>query len=149
MPLLPNPAYWMVGEWLLRTGVPFVAARLAKAPPAAERVLFEGEARLEHGPENVGGLLSVTPLTLVFTPSGLRTRGAANAIPLAEIDEITATKGRFLGLIPLWNNGLKVRTRRGIFRFRVDRSDRSRWLRELRSAWAMAQPSAPPPEADA
>ncbi len=148
MPWVPNPVYWMVGEWLLRAGVPFVAARLAKAPPPAERVLFEGEARLEHGPEKIGGLLSVTPSTLVFTPSAIRTRGTAHAIPLVDIESIEATRGRLFGLIPLWRSGLKIRTRRGIFRFRVDHTDRSAWLRELRTAWAMVQPAGPVPGGD-
>lgn len=144
MPWIPNPLYFMVGEWLLRNGGPIVARRLTKSPPTSD-VLFEGEAKLEHGPENIMGLLSVTPSAVVFTPASIRTRGAATSIPLAEIEEITPTKGRLLGLIPSSNNGIKFRTRRGIFRFRVDSSDRATWLRELRSAWAMAQPTAPVP----
>lgn len=142
---VPNPIYLMVGEWLLRNGVPIVARRLVKAPPSPALVLFEGEARLEHGPENIDGLLSVTTSHVIFTPTSIRTRGAASAIPLADVEEIEGVKGRFLGLIPLWNNGIKLRTRRGIFRFRVDPSDRGAWLRELRSAWAMAQRGEQPP----
>ena len=141
MPWVPNPLYLMVGEWLLRNGGPLVLRRFVRTPPAAS-VLFEGEARLEHGPENIRGLLSLTPSELVFTPSAIRTRGAGVAFRLADIEEISATKGRLLGLIPFWNNGLKVRTRRGVFRFRVDGSDRPAWLRELRAAHAAAQPSA-------
>ncbi|MGE3960450.1 MAG: hypothetical protein AB7F65_02060 [Dehalococcoidia bacterium] len=144
MPLVPNPIYWMVGEWLLRNGLPIVTNHLTKTPPQ-EHVLFEGEARLEHGPENITGLLSVTPSSLVFTPSGIRTRGAATALPLHDIDEVTPTKGRILGVIPARGDGLKVKARRGIFRFRVDPDDRDRWLREIRTAQAMAQPPTPTP----
>lgn len=147
MPLIPNPIYWMVGEWLLRNGMPIVKRSLTKTPPPAEAVLFEGEARLEHGPENIAGLLAVTSSALTFTPSGIRTRGAAASIPLEEIDEVTATKGRFLGLVPVKNNGLKVRTRRGIFRFRIDPDDRDHWVREIRTAQAMAaRPESVPTE---
>jgi hypothetical protein len=139
MPLIPNPIYWMVGEWILRNGMPIVRRSLAKSPPSAESVLFEGEARLEHGPENISGLLAVTPSTLTFTPSGIRTRGAAASIPLGEIDEVSLTKGRFLGLLPGKNNGIKVRTRRGIFRFRIDPDDRDHWLREIRTAQSLSE----------
>jgi len=147
MPLIPNPIYWMVGEWLLRNGMPVLKRSLAKSPPSAESILFEGEARLEHGPENISGLLAVTPSALTFTPSGIRTRGAAASIPLDDIEEVTSTKGRFLGLIPAKNNGLKLRTRRGIFRFRIDPDDRDAWLREIRAAQALAaRPTSVPTE---
>lgn len=141
MPWVPNPLYLMVGEWLLRNGMPVVLRRLTRTPPVAV-ILFEGEAKLEHGPENVVGLLSVTPSTLVFAPRALRTRGTAAAIPLAEVEDIAATRGRLFGLIPFWNNGIKVRTKRGIFRFRVDSADRPTWMRELHAAWANAQRAA-------
>ena len=147
MPLVPNPIYWIVGEWLLRNGMPIVKRSLTKSPPPAESILFEGEARLEHGTENITGLLAVTPSALTFTPSGIRTRGAAAAIPLEEIDEVALTKGRFLGLVPFKNNGIKVRTRRGIFRFRIDPDDRDAWLREIRTAQTMAdRPTSIPTE---
>lgn len=144
MPWVPGPFSFMVGEWLLRNGVPLVTSRFIRSAPST-RILFEGQARLEHGPENVSGLLSLTPSDLVFTPSGFRTRNAQITLPLAEIDDVVATKARFLGLIPVKDNGIKVRSRRGIFRFRVDPEDRDDWLREIRTARAMAQPPAPLP----
>ncbi len=135
MPWLPNPLYLLVGEWLVRSGVPLVRRSLAKSPPTVN-VVFEGEARLEHGPQHIDGLLSLTTTALVFTPTGIRARGAATSLPLAEVQQVTPTRARLLGLIPFRNDGFKVRTHRGIFRFRVDASDRSTWLRELRGALA-------------
>lgn len=142
MPWLPNPLYFVVGEWLLRNGAPLVRRTLAKSPPSTN-VVFEGEARLEHGPQHVDGLLSLTTTALVFTPSGIRTRGVATSLPLAEVQEVTPTRARLLGLIPSRNDGFKVRTHRGIFRFRVDGSDRSTWLRELRAALAASRAGSP------
>jgi len=135
MPFIPNPVYFIVGEWLIKNGAPLLRRTLAKTPPTMD-ILFEGEARLEHGPESVDGLLSLTSEAIVFTPRGIRTRGAAALIRLDDIDEIAETKGRILGLIPAQNNGIKLRTRRGIYRFRVDSSDRATWLRQLRTAHA-------------
>jgi len=135
MPFIPNPVYFIVGEWLIKNGAPLLRRSLTKTPPTTN-ILFEGEARLEHGPESVDGLLSLTSDAVVFTPRGIRTRGAAAVIRLDDIDEISETKGRILGLIPAQNNGIKLRTRRGIYRFRVDSGDRATWLRELRSAHA-------------
>ncbi len=135
MPFIPNPVYFIVGEWIIKNGAPLLRRSLTKTPPTTN-ILFEGEARLEHGPESVDGLLSLTSDAVVFTPRGIRTRGAAAVIRLEDVDEIAETKGRILGLIPAQNNGIKLRTRRGIYRFRVDSSDRGTWLRELHAAHA-------------
>jgi hypothetical protein len=142
MPWLPNPLYFVVGEWLVRNGAPIVRRTLAKSPPTVN-VVFEGEARLEHGPESIDGLLTLTTAALAFTPRGIRTRGAAISLPLAEIDEVTPTRARLFGLVPFRNEGFKVRTHRGIYRFRVDGSDRSTWLRELRAALRAAHATTP------
>jgi len=136
MPWIPNPVYFIVGEWLIKSGAPLLRRTLTKTPPVAN-ILFEGEARLEHGPESVDGLLSLTSDAIVFTPRGIRTRGAAALLRLEDIDEISESRGRILGLIPAQNNGIKLRTRRGIYRFRVDSDDRSAWLHELRAAHRM------------
>ncbi len=129
---LPGPLTLMVAEFLLRQGTPLLRSRLTKTPPSD--VLFEGEARLEHGGEPVNGILSVTPSALVFTPNTVRARHAAVTLPLDGIDEVAADRSRIFGLIPASRNALKVRSERGIFRFRVDGDDRDTWLRQIEVA---------------
>lgn len=122
----------MVAEVLFRQGLPMVQRRLLKAPP--RDVLFEGQASLEHGGEPVRGILSVTPRRLVFTPHSVRARFSEVDLPLEAIEDVSAARSRFLGLIPASRNALKVRSERGIFRFRVDAEDRDAWLGQIEEA---------------
>ncbi|MCK9485755.1 MAG: hypothetical protein M0R73_03500 [Dehalococcoidia bacterium] len=138
---LPGPYTLMVAEWVVRQGLPIVRGRLVKAPP--RDVLFEGEASLERGGEPVRGLLSVTSRGLVFTPFSLRAQRDAMALPFEGIEEVAPVRSRFLGLIPASRNALKVRSTRGIFRFRVDGDDRDLWLRRIEAARSAAADSTP------
>ncbi len=126
---LPGPYTLMVAEWLVRQGGPILRRRLLKATPSD--VLFEGEATLERGGEPVRGVLSVTPSALVFTPNSFAERGAAISMSLDGIEEVSPARSRLFGLIPASRNALKVRSRRGVFRFRVDADDRDLWVRQI------------------
>ena len=129
---LPGPLSLLLVEWVVRAGAPMVRQRLMKAPP--REVLFEGAAALERGAEQVDGMLSVTREAVVFTPGSLRTRSLATDIPLEEVERAVPASSRLLGLLPVWPNAIKLRTRRGIFRFIVDRADRDLWVREIEEA---------------
>lgn len=135
MPFLPNPFYFMIVEWIVRAGTPLVIRRFSR--PLLMEILFEGDATFERGSGAVAGLLAITRTHLLFTPRGAWARGPVLQLPLDEIEEVTPVTRRLLGLVPLASNVIKIRSRRGIFRFTVDRSDRDRWLREIEAAASM------------
>ena len=129
---LPGPITMMVAEFLVRQGAPLLRRRLLAVPP--RDVLFEGDASLERGAEPVRGLLSVTPDTLTFTPFSRRARRDSLMLPFEAIEDVSAGRSRLFGLIPASRNALKVRSTRGIFRFRVEAEDRDTWLRQIEAA---------------
>ena len=136
MPFTPNPLYLIALQWLLRNGGPIVMQRLAKpdAPrPVDDQPRFQGEARLERGGETIQGRLAITGTELRFESAGRRS-GWSLDVPLDEIEDVSPTRQRRLGLIPAASNGIKIRSTRGIFRFVVDGADRDRWLREISAA---------------
>lgn len=108
-------------------------SRTKTSSPVEAEPRFEGDASLERGGDRVRGSLAITHNELRFEPSERR-RERSLRIPLDEIEDVSPTRQRLLGLIPAGANGIKVRSRRGIYRFIVDGSDRSRWLREFASA---------------
>ena len=133
MPLIPNPFYLVALQWLIRNGAPIVMQRLARtkaALPVDEQPRFEGEASLERGGQRVPGWLAITSTELRFEPSERR-RGASVRVPLSEIEDVSPTRQRLLGVIPSRSTGNKVQSGRGIYRFTVDAADRGSWLREL------------------
>jgi len=136
VPIL-NPFTFMMLQWVLRQGAPFVLRRFAPSPPAAAQ--FEGDATFERGPEAVRGLLSITSSELVFTPNSIRMRGSALRVPLMDVEDVSPVRRRWLGVFPTASNAIKVRTRFGIYRFVIDRADRDRWLIEVRAARAQAR----------
>jgi hypothetical protein len=136
MPLIPNPYYLIALQWALRNGAPIVIRRLSRASAPTQfesEPRFQGDASLERGGQNVRGLLAITDTELRFEPWDRR-QGPSIQLPLEEIENVTPTRGRVLGLVPAGPTGIKVRSRRGIFRFGVDASDRNRWLREIPTA---------------
>lgn len=133
MPLIPNPYYLIALQWLIRNGAPIVIQRISSkraAPPVVDHPRFEGEASLERAGQQVRDWLAITSDELRFEPSERR-RGASVRVPLEDIEDVSPTRQRLLGVIPTGATGIKVRSSRGIFRFAMDGSDRDRWLREI------------------
>jgi hypothetical protein len=111
------------GTWALR-----MATRLLPG----ERTIREGAANLQRGAENVGGALLLTDRRLVFRPHGLNLRTEPEHVPLASVREVRACWTRFLGVVPIADNSVVVRTWDGAeHRFVV--FDRGLWIEAIRA----------------
>lgn len=134
MPLIFNPYVLMALQWAVVKGTPILVSRFVKTEQLGEETVFEGLATLERGRDDIDGLLSITATELVFAPVRGSARNSAVRIPLEAIEEVSLPPRRRLGLFPAVPNTIKVRSRRGIFRFVVDNEDSERWLAEIRAA---------------
>lgn len=78
-----------------------------------ERVVKEGPANLQRGPETVGGHLYLTNLRLVFEPHAMNVQKDLEVIDLSAVVRTYPCWTKFLGVFPLANNSLAVVTRGG------------------------------------
>jgi hypothetical protein len=98
-----------------------------------ETVVKESRANLQRGPETVGGHLYLTDHRLIFESHRLNVQRGATIVPLSDVVEVTPVWTRFLNLVPLLPNSIRVRTREGEER-RVVCSKRGDWMAAIERA---------------
>lgn len=97
-----------------------------------ENLIKESGANLQRGAETVGGKLFLTNDRLYFDTHSFNVATGSESIPLAQISEITLVWTKFLGVIPLFPNSMRVSTKDGKnYDFVV--MDRSVWKSAIES----------------
>ncbi len=76
-----------------------------------ESIIKEGKANLQRGIETVGGHLYLTAQRLIFESHKFNVQQGTTIIDLGNINEVTKCWTKFLNLIPLYPNSIKVETR--------------------------------------
>jgi len=76
-----------------------------------ESIIKEGKANLQRGIETVGGHLYLTTQRLIFESYKFNIQRGNTIIDLGNINEVTKCWTKFLNLIPLFPNSIKVETR--------------------------------------
>ena len=95
-----------------------------------ETLIKEGPANLLRKREHVGGRLWLTDSRLFFDSHSFNVNKGASEILLTTIVSAEPCRTRFLGLIPIADKSLKIRTANGDeYDFVVP--DRADWLRKL------------------
>ena len=80
---------------------------------AGETIVKESAANHQRGIETVGGRLFLTTQRLVFESHDWNVQTGTTIIPLLEIIRVEPAWTKFLNLIPLMPNSIKVATRGG------------------------------------
>lgn len=80
---------------------------------ANEAIIKEGQANHQRGIESVGGKLYLTTQRLHFESHDFNFQTGETIIPLWEIVSVVPERTKFLNLIPMLSNSIKVTTRNG------------------------------------
>ena len=80
---------------------------------ANETVVREGAANLQKGIEAVGGKLWLTNQRLVFESHALNVQSGITEINLSDVKMVRPCWTKFLNLIPLFPNSLRIETADG------------------------------------
>ena len=91
-----------------------------------ERLIKESGANLQRGIETVGGRLFLTDQRLFFDTHSFNVKSGSEEIALSDISYVIPIWTKFLGVIPLFPNSLRVSTKQGTF-FDFVVNGRSAW----------------------
>ena len=94
-----------------------------------EKVIKQGAANLQKGPETVGGKLYLTNQRLVFEAHKINIQNSNTEINLSDIHSSEKCWTKLLGFIPIMPNSLAVYTKTG---------NEYRFVLFGRGAWAAA-----------
>jgi hypothetical protein len=95
-----------------------------------EDVIRDGMASIQRGIETVGGNLYLTTHRLVFESHALNIQTGNTIVPLGDIEDVQTCWTKFLGLFPIFPNGLLVSTEKGkSFRFVL--FGRTEWMNAI------------------
>jgi catechol-2,3-dioxygenase len=94
-----------------------------------EKMIKQGAANLQKGPETVGGKLYLTNQRLVFEAHKMNFQGGTTEVGLSDVSSSQKCWTKFLGIIPLTPNSLAVFTTSG---------DEYRFVLFGRDAWESA-----------
>lgn len=98
-----------------------------------EDMIRDGMASIQRGIETVGGNLYLTTQRLIFESHALNIQTGKTIIPLGDVKDVQTCWTKFLGLIPVFPNGLAVSTKTGeTFRFVL--FSRTEWMRAILKA---------------
>jgi len=85
--------------------------RLGKSMESnSNKPVMEGPANLQRGWETIGGKLVMTESKLIFTPHRMNVQKDAQSIFLSQIASVSECWTKFLNIIPIANNSLRVLT---------------------------------------
>ena len=99
---------------------------------AGETIVKEGGANHQRGAETVGGRLYLTTQRLLFESHAFNIRTGPTIIYFQDISDVEPSWTKFLGLIPLAPNSIKVVSREGREHSFVV-SGRDEWIRAIES----------------
>lgn len=95
-----------------------------------ERLVKEGRANLERGLEMVGGRLFLTDQRIIFESHAFNVQRGTTIIDLREVVGVEAVWTKFLKVLPLRPNSIRIETHDG-HDFRVVCVNREDWIREV------------------
>jgi GRAM domain len=98
-----------------------------------ENLVRESRANLQRGPETVGGHLYLTDRRLIFESHRFNVQRGSTIVPLSDVVAVTPMWTRFLNLIPLLPNSIRIRTRTGE-EHRIVCTKRGDWMAAIERA---------------
>ncbi len=96
------------------------------------KIIKEGTANLQKNIETVGGKLTLTPTSLIFSASTFNLQRGTTEIQLSDIDTIEKGWTKFLGIVPLIPNSISISTSNGLFKFVI--YNRNKWIQVINQA---------------